>query len=210
MKHLIDKLKIKQAEYKLKVDHINKVEEDIVELKKEIQEYAEVIELLNNRSYGCKLLVEKLVAISKSNLEEFLTFALQKIFVDRNYQVRLDFKEDSKRPGLDLMLVENGQAQEITDSVGGGIMSTLGLLLQIYYIEVYGLNKMMFIDEGLKEISKANPHDEEAEDYLEHLLSFLKWLSEERDYTFVIVTHDTSVVSQADQVYTIKNGKAYV
>lgn len=206
MKDLINRLSAAQIKYSLKADRVDELEGLIKDCREDLKEYTSLLDLLNNRVYGCKLLVEKLVAISKTNLEQFLTFALNKIFIDRNYEIKLEFKEDSKRPGLELVLVEDGQAQEITDSVGGGILSTLGLLLQIYYIEVYGLTKYMFIDEGLKEISKASITDEDSVDYLEQLLDFLKWLSVERNYTFVIVTHDTSVITQADKVYTIKNG----
>lgn len=207
MSSLVSKLETKQVEYRFKSNRLVKLEDQIEKLEEEIAEDEPKIDTLENRVYGCKLLVEKLVGVNKNNLETFLTFAVQKIFTDRNYIVRLDFKEDSKRPALELILEENGIAQEITDAVGGGILSTLGLLLQIYYIEVYGLTKVMFIDEGLKEVSKANPNDPDSKDYLTDILGFLKWMSQERGYTFVIVTHDTSVVDMSDRVYTVKNGQ---
>lgn len=206
MREQLNKLNSLKIKYKLQSDRANELQESIQTKLKELDTQTNLLDLMDNRVYGCKLLVEKLVAVSKSNLEQFLTFALNKIFIDRNYEVKLEFKEASKRPALELVLVENDQPQEVTDAVGGGILSTLGLLLQIYYIEVYGLNKTMFIDEGLKEVSKGNVNDEDSEDYLEHLLSFLKWLTEERGYKFVIVTHDTSVADHADTVYTIKDG----
>lgn len=207
MNSLISKLEAKQVEYKIKSGRLNRVETQIKKLEQDIKEDEPKIDTLDNRIYGCKLLVEKLVGVSKSNLETFLTFAMQKIFTDRNYIIRLDFKEDSKRPALELILEEDGISQEITDAVGGGILSTLGLLLQIYYIEVYGLTKVMFIDEGLKEVSKANPNDPDSKDYLNDILAFLKWMAEERGYTFVIVTHDTSVVDMSDRVYVVKDGQ---
>jgi len=166
-------------------------------------------ELNSNVVYACKLLLEKLVEVSKESLEQFLTFALQRIFTDKNYAIKLLLKEESKRPGLELVLVEDGVEQPILDAVGGGILATLGLLLQIYYVEAYGLSKYMFIDEGLKEISKIDPEDENSKDYLNNVLEFLKWLSEERDYTFVIVTHDRDVIEKADKVYKVKNGEVY-
>lgn len=206
---LINKLREKQTEHRSTELHYKKVLKETKQIKALAKEEQKTIELLDNRLYGCKLLVEKLVSISKINLETFLTFAMQQIFTDRNYTIKLNFKEDSKRPGLDLILEENGIEQEITDSVGGGILSTLGLLIQIYYIEVYGLTKTLFIDEGLKEVSKADPANEDSKDYLQDILKFLKFLAEERDYTFVIVTHDTSVIEFADKVYTVKNGTVY-
>lgn len=164
-------------------------------------------EQFDNLMYTCKLIIEKITFNSKHKLEKFLTYAFQNIFVDRDYKVELSLKEDTKKAGLELTLVENEVRQEVTESVGGGIITTLGLLLQIYYIEVYGLNKVMFIDEGLKEVSTGqmvNGH--ESVNYLANILNFLKWLSEEKDYRFVIVTHDAQVRAFADKIYEVKEG----
>lgn len=173
------------------------------DLNKQIKNKQNDLENTDNLLYTCKLLLEKLVNVSKSNIEQFLTFAIRKIFTDRNYEIKLILKEDSKRPALELVLVEDNIEQSITDAVGGGILATLGLLLQIYYIEVYNLNKTMFIDEGLKEISH---NSNTGQSYLGAVLEFLKYLSTERGYTFVIVTHDATVMSYADKLYTVNNG----
>jgi DNA repair exonuclease SbcCD ATPase subunit len=149
---------------------------------------------------------EKITYQSKVSLENFLTYALQQIFTDRNYEIKFNLKEETKKPGLELMLVENGVEQEITDAVGGGILSTLGLLLQIYYIEKHELNKIMFIDEGLKELSSTKLSESEDKSYLENLLTFIKWLAKEKNYKFILVTHDQKVREFADKVYEVKKG----
>ena len=106
-----------------------------------------------------------------------------------------------------MTLVEEGKKQEITESVGCGIISTLGILLQIYYIQVYDINKILFIDEGLKEVSTDQASFEsENTNYLKNILGFLKWLASEKDYRFVIVTHDLQVREFADAVYEVKKG----
>ena len=166
------------------------------------------LEAFDNLMYTCKLIIEKLTFNSKHKLEKFLTHAFQHIFTDRHYVIELALKEDTKKPGLELTLIENDKRQEITEAVGGGIISTLGLLLQIYYIEVYDLNKIMFIDEGLKEVSTGKSvSGQESPNYLENVLQFLKWLAKEKGYKFVIVTHDPQVRKFADKIYEVKNGK---
>lgn len=164
------------------------------------------LEEINQIMLACKLILEKITYQNKVKIEEFITYALQNIFTDRDYRIELEIKEDTKRPALTMMLVENGIKQDIKDAVGGGIITTLGFLLQIYYLEVYNKNKIMFIDEGLKEVSKL---DQEAEniDYLGNLLQFLKWLSEDRGYKFVVVTHDDTVREVADTVYRVRLGE---
>lgn len=206
MNEIITKIKEKQQLYKFKTELLNSKLTQEAELKEKIKDLQLEAEKADNIMYACRLLLEKLIFNSKMNLESFLTFALKQIFTDRDYAIKLNLKEESKRPGLEMLLVENGIEQTLTDSVGGGILSTLGLLLQIYYIEAYGLSKVMFIDEGLKEVSKIDTSRADSKDYLAGILSFLKWLSTEHGYIFVIVTHDTDVVGKADKVYKVYNG----
>lgn len=178
--------------------------ENIKVLNNDITELSNRVDSVQNVIDACKLILEKITYLNKVKLENFVTHALQTIFTDRDYSIELDIKEDVKRPALTILLVENGIKQDIKDAVGGGIITTLGFLLQIYYLEVYELNKIMFIDEGLKEVSKLD--DESEVDYLSNLLNFLKWLSDERGYRFVIITHDNFVKTVADKTYKVVRG----
>lgn len=208
-KQTIDALKEKQALLNYKRGTYTKLESEKEKLNIELDKLIKQRTLKDNLVYSCDLLLKKVVANSKDSLESFLTFAVKKIFTDRDYEVKLVLKEETKRPGLDLVLVENGIEQIMAESVGGGVLSTIGLLLQIYYIEAYNLNKILFIDEGLKEISKADPDNEDSKDYLEEVLAFLKWLGVERNYTFIVITHDTDVSTNADKLYKVVNGEVF-
>jgi len=192
--------------FEYKQTQLEKVEKEKDEIKESLDKIIESKDKLDNLNYACKLILEKITHVSKIKLELFLTGAVKRIFSDRNYEIKLVLKEDTKKPGLELTLVENGIEQEITDSVGGGIISTLGLLLQIYYIEVYNLNKILFIDEGLKEVSTGINATSESVNYLENLLVFLKWLANEKKYALVIITHDNTIKKFADRIYSVEKG----
>jgi DNA repair exonuclease SbcCD ATPase subunit len=203
---IIEKIRDKQSLRQHKLEDLNAYIKDRSKMIEERDRLENLKEKLDNLVYTCKLILEKITYNSKHKLEQFLTYAFQNIFADRHYAIELVLKEDTKKPGLELTLVENGQKQEITESVGGGIISTLGLLMQIYFIEVYKLNKIMFIDEGLKEVSADQTTEAVDENYLKNVLGFLSWLAEEKEYKFVIVTHDTQVKDFASKVYEVKNG----
>jgi hypothetical protein len=202
----------------IKTKRQNKVfaSKKLLEKKEKKQIHKDSLDVLNemdsnleNLIYTCKLVLEKITYANKIKLEEFLTEAVRSIFVDRDYKIELLIKEDTKKPGLELTLTEGNVQQEITDAVGGGIISTLGLLLQIYYMEVYKLNKIMFIDEGLKEVSTGlNNESSESVNYLDNLLRFLQFLAKEKGYALVIVTHDNNVRKFADVVYSMSLGEA--
>lgn len=199
-----DKQKLKRyTEVSLQQDTDSK--EKII---KELETVETASKNLENLLFTCKLILEKITFNSKHKLENFLTYAFNNIFTDRNYQIELALKEDTKKPGLELTLIEDGQRQEVTEAVGGGIITTLGLLLQIYYMEVYNINKIMFIDEGLKEVSTDQTvYGHENVNYLKNILNFLKWLAAQKQYRFIIVTHDPQVKEFADTIYEVKKGQ---
>lgn len=196
------------AIYRNNLETLKQKDQEIKTSQEIIKEASNSIQELNNVLLACKLILEKITYMNKTKLEQFITYALQNIFTDRNYEIELDIKEDGKLPALNILLVEDGVKQDIRDAVGGGIITTLGFLFQIYYLEVYGKNKIMLIDEGLKEVSKLDKDSEV--DYLANLLNFLKWLSEERKYKFVIITHDDFVKTIADKTYKVNKGEVFL
>jgi len=204
---IINAFKEKESLANYKKETLKKYLNDKEQLIKNKEELTDRLEKFDNLMFTCKLIIEKITFNSKHKLEKFLSYAFQNIFTDRHYAIELTLKEDTKKAGLEITLIEGDKRQEITESVGGGIISTLGLLLQIYYIEVYGLNKIMFIDEGLKEVSTGQMiNGREDTNYLKNILNFLKWLSEEKQYKFIIVTHDTHVKEFADKIYEVNKG----
>jgi|GEM_PF-2803698 len=205
---IIDRLKDKQRLYSFNKEQVLNTHKEKTKMLADLSRLTDEKDSLDNLIYTCKLILEKITYANKESLEAFLTYAAKSIFTDRNYVIELVLRDDTKKPALELTLTENGIQQEITDSVGGGIISTIGLLLQIYYIEVFNLSKIMFIDEGLKEISTGlNNESTESINYLNNLLEFLQWLSKERQYAFVIVTHDNNVRKFASTVYEVTLGE---
>lgn len=203
-RELINHIEQGKIVYNQEVQRLAMLESEVTKLKERIDSQAVYKDKLENLVFACKLILEKLTYESKHKIEEFLTLALRNIFVDREYSIKLDINEEAKRPSLNIILIENGIEQDIKDAVGGGILSTLGLLLQIYYLEVYGLERIMFIDEGLKEVSKDL---DTGKSYLHNILQFLKYLADSKDYTFVIVTHDSTVSELADKTYEVIKGE---
>lgn len=209
IKQLLDNIKSKQMLHQHLVEEIQQKEQEQHKLILDNESLNTKLELVHNTLIAVKLILEKITHENKARLELFATEALQRIFTDKNYAIELEVRDDTKRPAINILLVENGVKQDIRDSVGGGIVTTLGLLFQIYYLEVYELNKIIFIDEGLKEVSKTNLN-ETSVNYLNNLLLFLKDLSRERQYKIVVVTHDDSVKDIADVVYQVKDGEVNI
>lgn len=198
MNDIVKRLKEKVSEHNVLERELQKTEDLKIKYNKSIEEKVNLKKENQDVLDATKLILERLTYESKGRLENFLSNALSQIFPDRNYELKLILREDTVRPGLEITLIEDGIEQEITDAVGGGILSTLGLLMQVYYIENYGLNKVIFIDEGLAPVSDA---------YLVNIMSFLKFISEGRQYKIVVVTHKELVTEYADFAYKVERGK---
>lgn len=136
------------------------------------------------------------------SIVDLLTFALQTIFVDKDYSVKVLLKESRNSKQADIILVskqEDGSIIEspIPDNCGGGITAVIGLVLQIFFIQYFKLNKILIIDEGLSQISK---------EYVGNTMHFLKTLASERGFKFLLVCHDNRIIKHADYIYRMEQG----
>ena len=110
---VLKNIKEKQASYRyasVRLEELKKSKEDLVNsLSSKESEKVKLESII----YACKLILEKLTYNSKVKLENFLTYALRNIFTDRNYEIKLIMREDTKRPALELTLVEDGIEQNV-------------------------------------------------------------------------------------------------
>jgi hypothetical protein len=153
-----------------------------------------------------KVLREIVDIMSKEFIEQLtdlLTYALQTIFYNKDYSVKILLRESRNSKQAEIILVskqEDGEIIEsyIPDSCGGGIVSVLGLVLQVFFIQFYKLNKLLVIDEGLSQISA---------EYLPGTMEFLKTLAHERGFKFLLVCHDPRIIKHADFMFRMEMGK---
>lgn len=153
-----------------------------------------------------KVLREIIDIMSKEFIDsivDLMTYALQTIFYDMDYSVKILLKESRNSKQAEILLVdkkEDGSIIEspIPDNCGGGITSVLGLVLQVFFIQYFKLNKILIIDEGLSQISNA---------YIKPTMEFMKTLSEQRDFKFMFICHDPRFIKYADYQYEMVHGK---
>jgi hypothetical protein len=153
-----------------------------------------------------KVLREIIDIMSKEFIDsivDLLTFALQTIIYDKDYSVKILLKESRNSKQAEIILVskqEDGSIIEspIPDNCGGGISAIVGLVLQIFFIQYFKLNKILIMDEALSQISK---------EYIPNTMTFLKTLSKERGFKFLLVCHDNRIIKHSDYMYRMEMGK---
>ena len=136
-----------------------------------------------------------------NSIIDMVSFALQSIFHDKDYSVKLIIGESRTANTADLVLVDKTSGTEILsdipDSVGGGVSAVIGFVLQVFYIMYFKLNRVLFIDEGLSAVSS---------EYLPNLMEFIRMLSEKKGFKFLCVIHDVRFLKYADYCYKMDNG----
>ena len=150
-----------------------------------------------------KQIIDKMSQEHINSVKEIVTFALQTIFDDKKYSLEIVVKDSRGSKSVDLFLNEelsNGSfiVSEFEDGIGGGIKSVVGLTLQIFYIMYYDLERILFMDEALSNISSH---------YIPQTMEFLNQMSVQRGFKFVLVTHDQRIIEYGKTVYLVESGK---
>lgn len=135
-------------------------------------------------------------------IADLITYALQTIFSDKDYSIKILLKESRNTKQADIILVstdEDGNTIEspVPDNCGGGISAVIGLVMQIFFIQYNKLNKVLIMDEALSQISA---------DYIPTTMKFLKMLSEQRGFKFLLISHDSKIIKHADIIYKMEMG----
>ena len=134
-----------------------------------------------------------------SKLESLLNDAMESIFNDYDYKIKI-VTDDSKRAQIRLCYNE-GEEQIESDIhlCGGGIRSVVGVVIQIFMLFHYGVEKILIADEAFSQISS---------EYLERVFSFLDILSTSNNLKILLVTHDSRVLEYASKQYVVEDGHA--
>ena len=178
-----------EVKYVETAEKLLKVKEQLLVQEASIKVLREIIDIMS------KEFIDSIV--------DLLTFALQTIFHDKDYSVKILLKESRNSKQAEIILVskqEDGSIIEspIPDNCGGGISCVIGLVLQIFFIQYFKLNKLLIMDEALSQISK---------EYIPNTMTFLKTLSKERGFKFLLVCHDNRIIKHSDYMYRMEMGK---
>ena len=171
---------------------------------KKLLELRDVKESRAIQESALKILREILDTMAESHINsivDMITYALQTVFHDRNYEVKLVIGESRSVNTAELVLVdkttENVVESDIPDSIGGGVSAVIGFTLQVFYVMYFKLNRFMVLDESLSAVSS---------EYLPNLMQFVKMLSEKRGFIFLAIVHDTRFLNYANKTYRMVNG----
>ena len=186
------------VEYKAAVTESKRVHDLLDENTATLSSYEERMRIYNAAKPVIDDIVQRFSRRALDHLEKLLTFGLRKIFTDHEYSLSIITADKRGNKCAELILEEGGYQYPLKDSsVAGGILVTVGFLIQCFYVSNLPVRKIVFLDEAFTQISTA---------YLENFMAFVSELTKQIDLIVVLITHDKRFIPYGNRVYNVKDG----
>lgn len=128
-------------------------------------------------------------------LNEILDYGVKTIFDDCDYSIEIRVSDNNKATIHLVYSDEEGNKLEPDiQSCGGGIRTVIGCLMNVFFIYHYRVEPVLFIDEGLSQISTT---------YLGNFFSLLNELAIKNKLKILLITHDDRFLQYATKRYEI-------
>lgn len=184
--------------YKAAVTESKRVYDLLDENTATLSSYEERMRIYNAAKPVIDDIVQRFSRRALDHLEKLLTFGLRKIFTDHEYSLSIITADKRGNKCAELILEEGGYQYPLKDSsVAGGILVTVGFLIQCFYVSNLPVRKIVFLDEAFTQISTA---------YLENFMAFVSELTKQIDLIVVLITHDKRFIPYGNRVYNVKDG----
>jgi hypothetical protein len=132
------------------------------------------------------------------HLNNILDFGVKSIFDDCNYSIEIRVSDSSKATIHLVYDDENGvKLEPDIKNCGGGIRTVVGCLSQIAFITHYRLEPVLFIDEGLSQLSSQ---------YIPNFMELINQMAEKNGLKILLITHDDRFTSYAVRHYEVSKG----
>lgn len=172
------------------------------EKKKEYEELTKKSVLQEEGLNLLKNLIQTMATEHINEVADFINEGLKTIFYDKEYTIEIEIEDKRNLKQANLYLIEkNGDdilKSSLKDSVGGGVLVTIGFLLQVFYIQYHGLSPIIFLDEAFTQLSDK---------YIIYLKMFIEDLAKRLGFIFVLITHDERLMHNAAKTYEVEGGK---
>lgn len=180
---------------------------DAIRLHNELKDKEKTLDELNVHHADLEFCYKYLDLLIKNEsnrfiaeLQKVLDSGVHTIFDDRDYAIDI-VVEDNKRASIHLKYIDD-EGNEISPDIrdcGGGIRTVVGLLMQIFFLFHYQVEKLLVVDEGLSMVSS---------EYLPNLFGLLDNLARNNHLKILLITHDERMKEYATKQYVVENNKA--
>lgn len=184
---------------------LQQIDNNLSVLNKNLEIFNDSLSLLREVSLNCQ-------EETTSKIAGIITKLYQYVF---NTKDEVIIKNEIKRkvPSAEILIktIKNGKEVLLhpEDEEGGGKLDIISLGLRIAGLILFtpSLNKILFVDEPLKNVSSETTSQEK---YRERTAEFLKMLCKEYGIQIIMITHESSYIQIADHKFVLSlNSEGY-
>lgn len=201
----IDDMLQKAISHKAKLDSSRKdVKDNNIMIKDKSKELDSLNELSRVTKYSCTYLDTLIKEESGKfikKLNAILDYGVKTIFFDCDYSIEIRVSDNDKAT-IHLVYDDPETGVKLEPDIkncGGGVRTVISTLIQINYIFLYRLEPILFIDEGLSQLSSQ---------YIPNFMKLIEELSNKNGMRILLITHDDRFISYANKRYEIRKGEA--
>lgn len=133
---------------------------------------------------------------SKESLEQLqitLSDTLKVIF-NRDYNLKISIEEKYNKRNVVFTITNDMGIECNLLNIGGGLVSVISFLVQLYFINLMKLRPILFLDESFVFL---------AEEFISNLISMIKELCN-NGWTIILITHRSDIADAADNIIYLK------
>jgi len=176
------------------------INRDLRQFEKEIKEHDAEIVLMDKVLALFHLLTEQVQTEFAAGIERVVSAGLLAVF-DEAIQFKINTKVRGNNVNVDFRLInENGTETDLLDARGGGVVAVTCSILQMVFVRLLDVEKVVFLDEPFAHLSA---------EYVPAMAQLLQKMSRDLGIQVVLVTHQDEFLEHADKAYRIeKHGDA--
>lgn len=185
---MINKLIEALSQVKAQVSILDK---EVVTLQSQLEANNAELDILMQCNAFLSAQIDILVESKKAQLESLVNQGLEYVFGSDELYIKIHTIFKNNKPQYQIRIFK-GAHEGLAESFGGGVLSTISILLRIGLVIVKGNERFVFLDESLSFLSV---------EYQGILGNFLQKLAKELDFTIILVSHQDAINQYANITY---------
>lgn len=182
-----------ERQFNNKVTEFNTLESQIKASELKLEELKENYDVIEHTRVALEQVKPLLSASSIKQLEELSNTALFTIF---DIEGKVEYDVQSKR----FVIHYEDKTVDLADSTGGGIVTVLSFVFDLFLLIKQGGRKLLVYDEAFTAVSA---------EYFDEFIKFMVQACHDLGVDLLCVTHDARLTpDMVDHAYKIENGKS--
>lgn len=197
MQNLIDSLNYTIKSCNSLLNKEEALKENADELQKKLKGKKDYLKFIQTSKEKYQLCVTELYEESVASLQNTLNAALQYVFFDKNYKIRLNLKDSRGNKALDLFLIDEDDGLEVDmRDIGQGVRTVISFILKAYYL-LNQNSRILLLDEKYSNLSAA---------YVPTFYTFMESFCSQNNFIIIMISHVDNQIEHADKVYYLNDG----